>query len=439
MIQKLRYKFLGVTMLCIGILFAAILLALNLSMTFSSQRRGFDMLETIAGLPQTERKRPAPMQSGAPAAHDTLPSVSEHPGEKSDKPPAAAHRPDNYIDALRAFSISYDQNGEVLSINYNKESGLSESDILQLGEKVLQANGGVLKERGKVQSRYLYLVRDQDMLRQIYFLDYSVEHSMTYQLFRLCLFVGLIGMAVLFAVAFFLSGWMIRPVQEAFVQQKQFIADASHELKTPLTIITANAEVLSATLGENRWLSHILTQTQRMNALIRDLLDLAKMDALEDAKKLPAFKEFDLSRAVSSAALSFESLAFESHKTYRMQIEENLSCCGNEPSIRQLVTILLDNAFKYSGEKGTVTISLSAASGHKSRKLLTVHNTGNGIPAEDQKHIFERFYRSDASRSRDTGGYGLGLSIAASIAHAHRAKISVQSDGESYTQITVIL
>lgn len=433
MIQKLRYKFLGVTMLCIGILFAAILLALNLSMTISSQRRGFEMLEAIAGAPGADEDRPAPMQSAASAARDMPPSVSGHPGERS------ARRPDNYIDALRAFSISYDKDGAVLSINYNKESGLSESDIQQLGEKVLQANGGVPKERGRVQSRYLYLVRDRDAVRQIYFLDYSVEHSMTYQLFRLCLFVGLIGIAVLFAVAFFLSGWMVRPVQEAFVQQKQFIADASHELKTPLTIITANAEVLSATLGENRWLSHILAQTQRMNALIRDLLDLAKMDALEDSKRRSAFEEFDLSRAVSSAALSFESIAFEARKTYRMQIAENLSCCGNEQAIRQLVTILLDNAFKYSGEKGTVTISLNAASGHKPQKILTVHNTGKGIPPEDQKHIFERFYRSDASRSRDTGGYGLGLSIAASIAHMHRAKISVQSDGESYTQITVVL
>lgn len=422
MIKKLRYKFLGVTMLCIGLLFAAILLALNLSMTFSSQRRGFEMLETLADLPYPEDERPGHRQPGA----EPRPQNAEG---------FPARHPDNYIDAFRVFSISYDKNGELLCVNYNKETVISESDILELGEKVWQEAGDAPKERGRVQSRYLYLTRDRDASWQIYFLDYSVEHSMTYRLFYLCLCVGLIGMVILFAAAFFLSGWMVKPVQEAFTQQKQFIADASHELKTPLTIINANAEVLSATLGQNKWLSHILEQTQRMNALIRDLLDLAKMDSLEDSPKRPAFAEFDLSRAVSSAALSFESLAFEAHKTYRMQIAENLSYCGNEPAIRQLVTILLDNAFKYSDEKGTITISLKA----KGKGILTVHNTGKGIPSEEQKHIFERFYRSDASRSRDTGGYGLGLSIAASVARSHRARISVQSDGKTYTQITVIL
>lgn len=440
MIKKLRYKFLAVTMLCIGLLFAAILLALNLSMTYSSKRHGFEMLEAIADMPH-------PGASYGP----------KQPARGDKRGPSPTRRPDSYIDAFRIFSISYDKNGELLSVNYNKETGLSESDILQLGEKVWQSSNTVPKERGKVQSRYLYLTRDRDTFWQIYFLDYSVEHSMTYQLFYLCLFVGLFGMAVLFAAAFFLSGWMVRPVEKAFLQQKQFIADASHELKTPLTIITANAEVLSATLSENRWLSHILEQTQRMNALIRSLLDLAKLDSAADSRNTSVFTEFDLSRAVSSAALSFESLAFETHRTYRMQISENLPFFGDEQAIRQLVTILLDNAFKYSDEKGTITLSLTdakktaslpanpnglppaSASAHKTKKILTVYNTGRGIPPEEQKHIFERFYRSDSSRSRDTGGYGLGLSIAASIAHAHRAKISVQSDGESYTQITVVL
>lgn len=448
MIKKLRYKFLAVTMLCIGLLFAAILLALNLSMTISSQHRGFETLETISGLPYPEEtSRSFPQPSNAAPSREAI-----------TRAPAPGHHPNNYIDAFRVFSISYDKSGEVLDYNYNRDTELTEEDILKLGEKVWQAADGTLKERGRVQSRYLYLVRDRNTYWQIYFLDYSVEHSMSYQLFYLCLFVGLAGMLILFGAAFFLSGWMVKPVQRAFIQQKQFIADASHELKTPLTIITANAEVLSASLGENRWLSHILEQTQRMNALIRDLLDLARLDAQSDFQKNPAFAEFDLSRTVSSAALSFESLAFESRRTYRMQIASNLTYFGNEASIRQLVTILLDNAFKYSDENGMITISLTAkgkavppadteaaspplgqARAHKTRKVLTVYNTGKGISAEDQKHIFERFYRSDSSRSRDTGGYGLGLSIAASIARTHKAKISVQSDGEHYTQITVIL
>lgn len=442
MIKKLRYKFLAVTMLCIGLLFAAILLSINLYMTFSSQKQGYDMLERISALPRPDREEGSALP---PSGSDSSPEGKrENRGELATRPftPDTGRQPANYLDAFRVFHISYDKEGNLLDVSYNQQSGLTEEDILQLGEKMWQKNPDAAKERGIVQSKYLYLIRDRGAFRQVYFLDYSMERAMTNRLFYLCLFVGLIGMLVLFAVAFLLSGWMIKPVQNAFEKQKQFIADASHELKTPLTIINANAEVLLGSLGENKWLLHILEQAQRMNVLIRDLLDLAKLDASENT---PDFSEFDLSRAVSSAALSFESLAFETRKTYQMYIEENLTYCGSEQAVRQLVTILLDNAFKYSNHNGSVTIRLTAKgkSGERisrepSKKILTVRNTGSGIAPEDQKHIFERFYRSDDSRSRESGGYGLGLSIAASIARTHKARISVQSDGQSYTQITVI-
>ena len=151
---------------------------------------------------------------------------------------------------------------------------------------------------------------------------------------------------------------------------------------------------------------------------------------------------FDLSRAVATAALSFESLAYESGKTYRMDIPEGISYQGDESAIRQLVTILLDNAFKYADERGTIVISLSRKG---EKRTLSVMNTGKGISSEEQKHIFERFYRSDASRSRlsgsdeQAGGYGLGLSIAASIVASHRGRIGVRSDGHSQTSIIVML
>ena len=230
-----------------------------------------------------------------------------------------------------------------------------------------------------------------------------------------------------------MSGWIIRPVEHAFERQKRFIADASHELKTPLTIINANAEVLSSSPEPDKWIANILEQTQRMNVLIRDLLNLAKLDSTIPREH---FTQFNLSSAVSASSLFFESCAFESHKNFQMDIEENLLLFGNESAIRQLVSILLDNAFKYSGEGETIKISLSRKG---EKKILTVYNTGSGISQEDQKHIFERFYRSDSSRSRESGGYGLGLSIAKAIVENHKGSISVRSDGKSYTQITAML
>ena len=256
---------------------------------------------------------------------------------------------------------------------------------------------------------------------------------MSARLLKVCLWVGLAAIFVLFIPVIFLSRWVTKPVQVAFDKQKQFIADASHELKTPLTIITTNAEVLQRELPDNKWLVYILEQTGRMKNLINSLLELARLDAYSDTG---SYLTFDLSRAVKNAALSFESLAFEYGKSYSMEIEDGFSLHGNETHIKQLVTNLLDNAFKYSDEHGTVRICLSA---HGDKKMLLVSNTGKGISPEDQEHIFERFYRSDSSRNRQYGGYGLGLSIAQSIVKAHKGHISVKSDGQSFTEFVVIL
>lgn len=429
MIQKLRFKFVMVAMSGIGCLLLLILLSVNLFMTFSSRSQGFAMLEDIAfkaatadalqrgTVPPTNEIGNNPLSSQSPAASDAL----QRP----------ARRPPAYQDAFRFFSISYDENGLVSDTNYNPDSDLSESDILALGKKVLHdRHPAAVPRKGTVQSRYLYLLAQKESGYRLYFLDYSVEHTMTYRLFWLCLFVGLGGMLVLFAVVWWLSGWMVRPVQDAFEKQKQFIADASHELKTPLTILSANADVLAASLTDNRWLGHIQEQVIRMNTLIRELLDLARLDS---GSHPPDFTAFDLSSAVSATALSFESLAFENGIRFCTQISDGLCLTGSETAIRQLTTILLDNAFKYTDPGGCVTLSLLEKG---DKKILSVHNTGKGIAQEDLKHIFERFYRSDNSRSRESGGYGLGLSIAASIARQHKGQLNAESDGESFVEFT---
>ena len=280
---------------------------------------------------------------------------------------------------------------------------------------------------------YLYLYLPDKEGASIYFLDYGPERDMSMQLWKMCLWVGLAGMLIILIPVIFLSRWIAKPVQLAFDRQKQFIADASHELKTPLTIITTNAEVLENTLPDNRWLNYILEQSSRMKILINSLLDLARLDS---GNERTAFQSFDLSKAVRNASLSFESLAYEYEKKYCQYITDGLTLYGNEENIKQLVTILLDNAFKYSDTKGCITISLTQTA---EKKQLFVHNTGKGIDKKDQKHIFERFYRIDSSRSRQSGGYGLGLSIADSIVKNHKGQISVKSDGKSYTDFYILL
>ena len=378
MIKKMRYQFILVTMASISFIFILILTVINISMTLSSRKQGYDLLYHMAEIHQNQN--PSAQDKGNP--HNTPP-----------------RNPVDGFDRFRSFSVLYDADGNISEIFYNENSDLAEDTIRQLAAEIdLQETPN---EKG-VLSKYLYIIKERGTNKQIFFLDYSMEKEISLRLFWTCLYIGLIGMVFIFLLVVILSKWIVTPVQTAFDKQKQFIADASHELKTPLTIITANAEVLAGTVKDNKWLNHILAQTRRMNFLIKNLLELAKLDSCDIPHEL---MDFDMSQCVKNAALSFESLAFEYGKTYEIDICNNIYMYGNESAIRQLTTILLDNAFKYSEEKGSISIHLCQQG---DKRILTVQNSGNIIPKQEQKRIFERFYRSDSSRSRETGGYGLG-------------------------------
>lgn len=424
MIQKLRRRFIFITMACISFIFILILLVLNISMTLTSRRQGYALLSDYAdrqaafsAVENTDYGDRKPDLDFTNLSNEFPRGEPMRPGRKND-----------WFNDMRIFSVIYQKDGSISDIRLGENPNLTEEMVKEMAEKILDHP----KVRGII-SGYLYVHQITNGEVHIYFLDYAPEKSMSMQLFKICLWIGLAGIIVIFVPVIFLAHWVTSPVQLAFDKQKQFIADASHELKTPLTIITANAEVLENSLSGNKWLSHILEQSDRMKSLINSLLTLAKLDACLEAQD---FLSFDLSKAVRNAALSFESLAFEYGKNYEMKIEDGISLSGNESSIRQLTTILLDNAFKYSDESGSISIHLSA---HGDKKELIIRNTGKGIAQPDQERIFERFYRSDASRSRESGGYGLGLAIAQSIVTAHKGQISVKSDETSYTAFHVLL
>ena len=342
------------------------------------------MLYRIADMPEEKDK------GFAPKNHDEMNAGNEN----------SPNNPIGIFDVFRSFSVLYNAENNITDVFYNENSDLTESSIRELAADVMENP----HERG-VLSKYLYIMRDRDDGFQIYFLDYSVEKNISLRLFWTCLYIGLVGILFISFLVIFLSRWIVKPVQTTFEKQKQFIADTSHELKTPLTIITANAKVLASGIGNNKWLNHILAQTQRMNTLIKNLLELAKLDSYDQTM---IFSQFDMSAAVKNIALSFESMAYEYRKKYEIEIGENIRLYGNESSIKQLTIILLDNAFKYSDDNGNISIRLTQ---HGEKKVLEIENTGKGIPKDDQKLIFERFYRNDSSRSRESGGYGLGLAI----------------------------
>lgn len=258
------------------------------------------------------------------------------------------------------------------------------------------------------------------------FTDKQAELDMLDQLNRTTILIGIVSFVLLSVLAFFFSKKSIEPIKIAFEKQKQFVSDASHELKTPLTVISANADVLSGEIGENKWLNYIKAQTERMNVLVNDLLNLTRLENnSSDFIRL----DFNLSQAITNTALPFECQAFETNKIFDVDVDEGIYVNGSERHIKQMAAIFIDNALKYSNDGGTVCVKLKKQ-GDKS--ILSVFNTGSGVKESEKDKIFERFYRSDDSRSRMTGGYGLGLAIAKSIIEKHKFKLTVDNhEGES--------
>ena len=245
------------------------------------------------------------------------------------------------------------------------------------------------------------------------------------ELFRISVLKAFLALAGIYLVITFivwiLSYYVFSPIKENLKKQKQFIADASHELKTPLTIISANVDVLAQS-ENNQWITNIKEQTDRMGVLVSNMLTLERID---EKPLKPYHTEFNLSSEILNSILPFEAVAFEKGKFLNFDIEEKITYKGDQASVKQIVSILMDNAVKYANKGSTINVTLKKEFGKNI--ALTVYNTGSQIPAEDSNKIFERFYRGDASRSRESGGSGLGLAIAKSIADANKWKITAES------------
>ncbi len=242
----------------------------------------------------------------------------------------------------------------------------------------------------------------------------------------------LIILAILFVIVYIMSFKIFQPIKDAFIKQKQFISNASHELKTPLSIISANTDVLMQTETENKWLHNVKNQTQRLGLIINDMLEMAKMD-----ENLPILvkEDFDLSEEIVGSSLPFDAVAFEKGKTLILDVQPNVKYKGDRQSVKKIINIVLDNAVKYANDDGVIKVSLVK----KNNKItLSVFNTGSAVPESYANKVFERFYRIDNSRSRESGGSGLGLSIAKAIADANKWKISAVSRLDEYMIINVV-
>ena len=316
----------------------------------------------------------------------------------------------------------------VTPYGFDKEITEDEKEyIFSLMNTVLErkAYSGILKDR-----ELKYLASDLRNGVRIAFLDMRYEDQTLSKLFWLLLLIGIAGLICFFFITLLIAAKAFRPLEKSWKQQKQLIADVSHELKTPLAVISANTSIIeshhdSTVSEESKWIGFIKDETDKMNELIARLLYLAKSDETQSEIEK---ESFDLSSVIMASLLPFESVCFEKGLMLEYDIQPDVPFCGNKELISRLVSILTDNACKYSHPATQITVELRTAA---DKVMFSVNSKGDLLSSETLKHIFERFYRSDPSRASSGSSFGLGLSIAKTIVESHDGKINAHSDVEN--------
>ena len=506
MLKKLRRKFIAIAMLSVSIVLIAIVGTINIANYMSINEALDARLKLIAGNGGTfpDLLERGSMGEEGNTTDDSInkgtPTPKEPPSGRTDvQPPEDMNQADLNDDNLkqnalkendfkendlkrhgispesqfdtRYFTVTINSKGEVENIDTSKIASVSSENAAEYAKKLWKSG-----KKGDGKSGFAdnckYLTVDEDGSTMYIFLSCQRELSTIKTYILASVGISVFGLLVVFVMIYFFSGKILKPVSESYEKQKRFITDASHEIKTPLTIIDANTEVIEMMEGENEWTSSTRKQIARLTSLTEKLVFLSRMD--EEATKL-LMLEFSLSDAILDTAEPFKAVARTKGKKLTIDVTDGILYTGDEKTIRQLVSILLDNAIKYSGcssvscENGNVNkdninktylnktiqtqnncvtagdpapeIELTMRPSGKNR-IITVWNTVDdtaNIKKGRQDMLFERFYRTDASRNSKTGGFGIGLSAAYAIVKAHKGKITAESKDGRSIKFTIVL
>ena len=327
---------------------------------------------------------------------------------------------------LSVYVVSIDDKNNILSVINYTAGGLKYDEIMDLTKNYL-SNKNVNNIENLYLNKYIYYLSKNN---QLIILDNSLINAKLLSSLNLSIILFIFFEIIIIYFSHYLTKWLVKPVEDSFIKQKRFICDASHELKTPLSVVMASADMLDENPNETKWLNNIKSESERMNKLVINLLDLAKS---EDLNEKEVFNNINLSKLIETSVLSFESLAFENGIKLTYLIEENVMFNCNSDRIRELLGILLDNAIKHTIDNENINVKMYK---DKDYIIIEVKNKGKEIDKKDREKIFERFYRADESRNRNDNRYGLGLSIAKNIVTNHKGKISVNC-ADGYTTFKV--
>jgi len=404
MIRKMQKKFILLTMTALLLVLIVIIGAINV-INYRTMINEADQILNIL----SENRGAFPMEDDKHMKKDLPPEMSPETPYES-----------------RFFSVLLDSDdGSVIQMETSRIIAVDSEQAAGYAQEVY-AKGAA---RGSLRD-FRYVIRDDGQAAHIVFLDCGRSLDSFHSFLRASILIALAGFLIVSALIIYFSGRIIRPVSESYEKQKRFITDAGHEIKTPLTIISADVDVMKMESGDSEWLDDIQCQVRKLASLTDDLVYLSRMEENPDGMPMT---EIPLSSVISESAGDFEMMAQAGGKELICDIEPALCMKGNKKAISQLVSILMDNAIKYSPEGGTVHLTLK----RQNRDLiLSVANTASTVFSKDDlSRIFDRFYRMDQSRNSETGGHGIGLSIAKAIVENHKGKIQAVSPQEKMLEI----
>ncbi len=409
MIKKLKRKFTVITMMSLFLLLVIIMVSVNL-LNYSAVIKDADTILDILA------------ENGGSFPDQPKEEETERQPVFREKRELRDFGPETRFET-RFFSVKLDGSGKPVSCDLGRIAAVDSEMAYKLAENAVSSG----TERGFI-GNYRYLLRGDTVV----FTDAgrSLDNARSFLVSSAV--ISAAGLAAVLLIVLLAAGRVMKPISESYEKQRRFITDAGHEIKTPISIINADAEVIELESGESEWTGDIKAQTKRLAQLTDDLIFLSKM---EEELKLTMI-ETPLSDVASEAAKGFEGLARSQGKRLKISIEPNISAVCDEKSVRQLIGILLDNAVKYSPEGGEIALELKKTG--RSARIKVTNETETAIDKEKLALMFDRFYRGDASRG-EKSGYGIGLSIAKAVVEAHKGKISASSPDVKHLIIEAVI